>query len=67
MRLAGRSRQLLQSSCTNWRDGFTQFEDAIAKTGDDVVVREAVDGVDDVRSPAEPVGAAGPDAALSAT
>jgi hypothetical protein len=55
-------RKLGESLSTHGRDCHSHPKNPVFESGDDVVVREAVDGVDEVRLLAERVGAARSDA-----
>ena len=55
-------RQAIQGSRTQRRDRVAHPEDTVPEAGDDVVVHQAVDGMDEVRLLAERVSAARSDA-----
>ncbi len=62
MYITHNARKLLHRSVTHRLDPLTHTKHAVAESRDDMVVRQAIDGVDEVRPLAEWVGAAGPDA-----
>lgn len=64
MRFAGWRRQLRQCPWTQRRDRFSNPEDPVAEPGDDPIVSQAVDGVDEVGALSEGVDAASADADL---
>lgn len=56
--------KLLQRPCAHRWNRHAHAQDSVTEPGDDVVVGEAVDRVDEVGLPAEGIGAAGANANL---